>query len=193
MSTPTKNRSTSPLQTLPEDRQEAIIERLKTASREDVRKWLAQDGFKTSGGALSNFWSWWHLRQQFRETKSDVETILDNIRRDRAAKNQPISEEELFAYGQETFGIMALKKQNPKEWAMIQSVGLEGKRIAGLQRKVKVAEEALRLAEKKFRRDTCELFLKWYGDQAAKEIASGNLSHSDKIEKLGQTMFGEDW
>jgi hypothetical protein len=189
MNTPKKPRSNSPLRTLPDERQAAIIERLKTGSRDDVRKWLAEDGFTTSTGALSEFWSWWHLRQQFKQNQSDVETLLDNLR-----KQEPtLSEEKLFAYGQRVFSVLAVKNEDAKDWARIQSVGLEGKRIAGLERKVTVAEEALKLAEKKFRRDTCELFIKWYGDKAAKEITSSNLSHSDKIEKLGQTMFGEDW
>ena len=36
-------------------------------------------------------------------------------------------------------------------------------------------------------------FLKWFKDHAAREIASGPADNSEKIEKLGQLMFGEDW
>ena len=45
----------------------------------------------------------------------------------------------------------------------------------------------------RFQRETVELFIKWSAEKAAREIATGNLSHADKIEQLGQAMFGEDW
>lgn len=53
--------------------------------------------------------------------------------------------------------------------------------------------EGLELERQKFRRTTCELFVKWAEDARAKEIASGSASNGEKIERLGQLMFGEDW
>ena len=49
------------------------------------------------------------------------------------------------------------------------------------------------LARQKFQRDTCELFLKWSADQRAKDIANSPQTNSQKIERLGELMFGEDW
>ncbi len=51
----------------------------------------------------------------------------------------------------------------------------------------------INLAERKFQRDTCKLFLKWFGDQKAKEIVTGGGTNKEKIEALGRAMFGEDW
>ena len=51
----------------------------------------------------------------------------------------------------------------------------------------------LSLDQQKFQRETCELFLKWAEDERAKAIASGASSNSEKISRLGELMFGEDW
>jgi hypothetical protein len=47
--------------------------------------------------------------------------------------------------------------------------------------------------QKRFMRQTGELFTQWSADERAKEIANSNFSNADKIEKLGKAMFGEDW
>lgn len=52
--------------------------------------------------------------------------------------------------------------------------------------------EALELERQKFQRTTCELFLKWYEDKRALEAASSG-DNAERIEKLGQLMFGEDF
>jgi hypothetical protein len=54
-------------------------------------------------------------------------------------------------------------------------------------------DQDMALERQKFQRTTCELFAKWYGDQKAKEIMNGSGTNSEKIEALGQAMFGEDW
>jgi hypothetical protein len=61
------------------------------------------------------------------------------------------------------------------------------------QVKLRHKDEELKLAAQKFQRDTCELFLRWAADRRAADVAASNTSHSDKIEALGQLMFGDDW
>lgn len=53
--------------------------------------------------------------------------------------------------------------------------------------------EALGLEKAKFQRSTCELFLQWAANEEAKAIAAGGESNSEKISRLGQLMFGEEW
>lgn len=61
--------------------------------------------------------------------------------------------------------------------------------------KIKVSQkgEEISLAREKYQRETCELFLKWHADKHANELASADTSNADKIEKLGQLMFGDTW
>jgi len=54
--------------------------------------------------------------------------------------------------------------------------------------------DGLKLAQTKFQRDTCELFLKWHADKRVAEIADGKgVGTDEKVEQLGKLMFGEDW
>ena len=64
----------------------------------------------------------------------------------------------------------------------------------GLRKKVIEQRDAMiDLNKKKFQRSTCELFLKWADDDRAKKVLDSRDSNSEKIEQLGQVMFGEDW
>jgi len=55
-------------------------------------------------------------------------------------------------------------------------------------------DEQIDLAKKRFRRDTCEMFLKWRADQRASEIADDpGLGSDEKTDMLGKLMFPEDW
>lgn len=64
----------------------------------------------------------------------------------------------------------------------------------GLKKKqIEQKDKDISLAERKFQRDTCELFLEWHDNEKAKQIATSGLSNAEKIEQLGLAMFGEDW
>jgi hypothetical protein len=91
--------------------------------------------------------------------------------------------------------------------------GLEGKELAdaiyalsalrmGDQEKEKIQirrevlrqrEEIIDLKRKEFQRKTCELLIKYSEDKRAKDILESRASNSEKIEQLGQAIFGEDW
>jgi len=66
-----------------------------------------------------------------------------------------------------------------------------------LELKRQIAErgdKALALQVKKFQKDTCELFIKWSRDKRVKEIAnSKGLGTDEKVDRLGNLIFGEDW
>ena len=69
----------------------------------------------------------------------------------------------------------------------------EDEKIALKKKVVAQNDQRLELEVKKFNRRTCEMFLKWYDDKRAKDIVESRASNSEKLEKLGQTMFGRDW
>lgn len=137
---------------LSEERQAEIIALMKKKSRDAVLKHLADDGFKTSGGALSEFWSWWHLREQYTQSQQDVQTFLENL-----SKEEPtLPEEQLFKYGQQLFGILAVKNESVKDWAKVQTLrlndtrtSLEARRIAVLEKKAAAFDQAKEVLESK--------------------------------------------
>lgn len=48
------------------------------------------------------------------------------------------------------------------------------------------------LEETKFKRQTAELFIKWYSDQRAKEVVESKVGKEVKMEKLVHLMFGSN-
>lgn len=62
-----------------------------------------------------------------------------------------------------------------------------------LRERLAQSAEALELERSKFQRQTCELFLKWHDNHRARNIVDGPGTSEEKIEKLGQAMFGDLW
>jgi hypothetical protein len=58
------------------------------------------------------------------------------------------------------------------------------------RRKVDQKDSELELARAKFQRETADLFLKFYADKRAKEIASSDAGTEDKMQSLITLMFG---
>lgn len=76
--------------------------------------------------------------------------------------------------------------------ASLQRAKTSDKAAAQNEVKLAQAERELRLKEQQFQRTTCELFLKWYTDKRAAEIADARDKKPDvKIAELRQLMFGE--
>jgi hypothetical protein len=176
MSATKKPRADSKLKTLPEDRQAAIYEfAMGGKTLAETVKWLADDGLKTSSAALSGFLSWYGLQRQLEQNESTVEQALEDLK-----KNDPsLSQAQLDKAGNFFFSALAIQEKDSLMW----------KRTKDAQTK----QDVVRQNEIKLQRDTCELFLKWIASEEAKKIASSSSSNSDKIERLGELMFGEDW
>lgn len=73
----------------------------------------------------------------------------------------------------------------------IRSVELEEQKLDVKRIQVGQKGEALALEKEKFRRATCELFLEWYSDKRAQEIALGAGTKDTKVAQLIQLWFGE--
>ncbi|HWD20502.1 MAG TPA: hypothetical protein VHB20_14615 [Verrucomicrobiae bacterium] len=174
-----KPRSDSKLKNLPPERQAAIAARLGAggpdSSLQAVCNWLREDGVETSTGALSQFYSWWQLRRQCEQNEAAVEGLLESVKE----LGITATSEQLQALGQAFFTKKAIEQQDSKQWFNAQRLALK--------------KEELLIDRQKFQRETCQLFLEWAEDQRARDIAAGAASNSEKIAKLGELMFGEDW
>lgn len=150
MSTDRKPRSDARLKTLPEDRQAEIASLLATKSIAEVRKELIKDGLNTSVGALSEFFSWWRLRESIRRRETRIQGILENVKLESA---QTIPEDRLWELGQSLFGAMAIAEEDGKEWFRTQrlalarkKIGVEERRVAMLEAKLLQVQEAVTAA-----------------------------------------------
>lgn len=199
MSATKKPRADSKLKTLPEERQAEIFEYAGDHSLIETVKWL-RDGpsglapLVTSKSAVGEFLSWRSLKLQFREDETTTETLLEQLK----AEVPEMTEAQLDELGQRTFSLLSIRRQDLDGFVQVRSARAKGElEKAKLQLRERAESrlgEALGLQRQKFQRDTCELFLQWSEDQRAKEIASkAGATNAEKIEALGQLMFGDSW
>ena len=140
------------------------------------------------------FQDWLARREQIENTKDLAEYALKlgaaaggNITDGSAAiAGGRIMAELETASGEDlAFKILALAKLRTTD---------QNKEILALRRKaLDQRDEVIALAKKKFQRQTPELFLKWYDDKRVKDIVESRASNSEKLEQLGQTLFGDEW
>lgn len=191
--TPKKPRGDSKLKTLPEDRQAEIIAYINGHTFVDAVKWLRDDGIQTSYTAVRSFWSWFKLQEQFHEDETTTEGLIEQLK----AKVPALSEAELDELGQRTFSLLSIRRQDLDGFVKMRSARFKGEiekaKLHLREAAEKRLQESLGLQRQKFQRETAEYFVKWYEDNRAKEIVASSTSNTEKIEKLGELMFGEDW
>lgn len=70
---------------------------------------------------------------------------------------------------------------------------LESLKLKLKERGLAQKDQEIAVLKARFQRDTCELFVKWSADERAKSVLNSTGTNAEKIEALGQQMFGEDW
>lgn len=175
MSTPRKPRSDAHLKTLTPTRQEQIADYARDHSLHEIKAWLAADGVTTSLGALSEFLSWHALRGQLARNESTVESVLKQLK----ATRPDLTEDDLFTSGQAFFSALAIETRDAKAWKGTQDL--------------KFKRELMDLERKKYMRETPGMLLKLYADEQMRQVAGSTATNSEKIERLGALMFGEEW
>ena len=135
MSAPRKPRSDSRLKTLTNQRQEQIAEYAAGHSLADVKAWLSEDGLRTSVAALSEFLSWYLLKQQLIKNESTVDSVLEQLKQTRP----DLTESELFAAGQSFFSALAIEQRDAKTWKRTQDLKFKRELILEQEAEVSVA------------------------------------------------------
>jgi hypothetical protein len=173
------SRADSKLKRLPLPLMAALVDRLGQpgVTAKDALAWLAEqpDGVRSSAAALSQSWDWIVARVAAWKREQQASAFME------AAKEQfpELSQEQIFALGQKHFAMASIAASDARSWQAVQKLDLDKKSLA--------------LDEQKFQRETAELFLKWYADRRAAEVANSTSSHAEKIARLGQLMFGPDF
>ena len=134
-------RSTAKLKRLPPDKMwlQAEIIRLGTLpgwSDVKIVEWLeAEHGIKSSTGALSEFRSWWELRQLLRARQLKVDSKIEELSQD-----DRYTPEQLFAIGQKMFTMSAIEAEDIKTWFATQRLNLQTREQEIETRKLKLLE-----------------------------------------------------
>lgn len=150
-------------------------------------------GQPVSKATLSNIRDRLEAEEDYQAAEANALAMV----RERQAREPELSAPELEEYGQRVFTELTILRKDMAGFVTLTSA--RGKALlekAKLELKVQAEQrqrEALVLEKERFRRETCSLFLKWAEDRRALDIASGTAPNSQKIEALGQLMFGDDW
>ena len=149
-----------------------------------AKKWLEGYGIKASTTALSGMFNSMDARLRYaavaaaesaRTAKEELPADLEQATKDRIAQHK-----------------FELAHMNLSEKLKLQLVEIQ-QQAEGMKGNYELKQKRLDLDNKKYQRLTVKNFFDWYEDKTAREIATSNMSQADKIEKLGQAMFGEDW
>ena len=183
----TKPRSDSTLLNLPEAQQAQLAEWLLDGvpyhrAQEQVAK---EFGVKVSFKQLSHFWRDVCGPALLTRRRRAV-TTADEIATEAAKTPGRFDVATLDAIKQRAFELSIQPGADPKEIKEIFKILLTA-------RAQDLDAQQLSLDQKRFQRETCELFLKWAATKRASEIANSPSTNAEKIEQLGQLMFGEDW
>jgi hypothetical protein len=139
-----KPRPDAILKTLPEERQEAIVEFARTHSLAKTVTWLGESGIIASQSMISKFLPWFDSRQQMFQNESAVEAILERWKRE----NPGWTQEELDAAGQRFFTEMALKQQDSLCWKRAQDIQVRNKSLGLMERRLQLQERKEEQAKK---------------------------------------------
>jgi len=171
-------RSDAKLKRLPDDLQEQLYKyaTMPNVTQENTRAWLeTEHGIKTSAGAFSEWMTWYAARKR---TLDRQQKVLGMLQAKKAAHPE-WTDDYIFSEGQSIMALLTLAEEDPKGWALIQRTARD--------------REAGAMDRAKFKRETLELFVKWFADKRAAEILTSGSTHEEKLRALDQAMFPEDW
>ncbi len=150
-------------------------------------------GRPPSLATLSNIRDRLLMEASFQENEATTERLLAELKQEAPQ----ITDDQLEAVGHRAFALLAIRQQDPRSWVALQATRnraeIERLKLQLREREANRADEALALDRQRFQRETCELFLRWAEDKRAQQIAAGAATNSEKIEALGQLIFGEGW
>lgn len=182
-----KPRPEARLLNMPEERQAELAEWLLSgmpyhAAREAVSK---QFGVVCSLASLSQFYQQVCVPVLLRRRSQAVaaaEEVAD------AARSTPgrFDAATIDAIQQKAFELAISPLSSPKDVKAMFML-LQKSRDQDLKR------EEVDLHRARFQRETAEMFLQFAEDRRAKEIVASAAPRTEKIDELGQVMFGEMW
>lgn len=144
MDAPRKPRSDSALKTLPEERQAQVAALLASKSLAEVKAELAKDGLVTSTAALSEFFSWWQVRQSLQRREDRITGILEQVKAD----VPEVDQDKLFRLGQSLFGTLAIAEQDGQQWYNTQRLALAAQKLELEDRRIQLLEAKLAEVQK---------------------------------------------
>lgn len=140
-----KPRGDSRLKTLPPERQRAIFEKMQTCTLAEAVKWLRDDGFETSDGALSEFGSWYGLKQRFTAAEDTSQHFVEMLKQ----ADFGMSADQLLEAGNLMFIAQATQANDAETFINLGKLLLAKNKGKLNSEKLKLDERKLKLLEAK--------------------------------------------
>ena len=178
-----------------------IRETLNNMIRDGATAADLNDHIVSKGFAKLNATNWTNWRkggyQDWLKDQARIDAIRDKhetIRRELEAGGFSVLDKAIYEVAQNLADSELDPAKVASAVAALKTAVTGSQRVEILSRRAHIAEQALAMAKQKFQRETCELFIKWHTDQRASQILDDvDASNEDRIEHLGELIFGEDW
>ncbi len=142
--------------------------------RAEILEWLKKEhGVSSSQASLSDSLPFLRARVRSWEREQKIQAWLECEK----LEHPELGDEELFRRGQRKFSLLSIAEEDPQGWVMIQKAARD--------------KEMASLGWGKFRRETCELYLKWRKDEESNRIAELDIPNEEKIRLLRKHHFAD--
>lgn len=125
------------LKTLPPDRQAQIAEYGAQHTLDATVAWLKEDGVASSRTALSEFLSWWSVREDLKRNELVTAELVETMR----ARHPEWSADDLFMAGQTFFTELAIAEKDSKMWKNAQNAMIDREKVALLRERLATQAE----------------------------------------------------
>lgn len=192
-------------------RGDSRIEGLPENQREAVWRWLSEEGvgydqalerlYKDFGVRVgrSSLARWYGRRVSEGREERALELIVESARKanvvlEECGRNPAPLQKAMLEFVSRIAFEQAVKMGEEldakalKEFALM---ALKGRREDREDVKLAIRKQELALDTERFERETCELFLKWYGEERARGIAESQASNAEKIARLREAYFAD--
>ena len=191
MSTTRKPRGDSVLKTLPSARQEAIAEHAQSHKLAETAAWLKADGLKVSANQVSQFLSWYGLRQQLRQNESTVQELLADLQ----AEQPDITPEQLDSAGQMFFTALSIEQKDASSFVNVRSSRsraiLELEKLSLRKQTEARHQKKLEFEISKHLDLAAEKLLDAATRKRAEEINASSMSQAEKIKAMRSAAFSD--
>ena len=184
-----KPRTDSLLKHLPEDQYQEVVEWMLSGLPYRVIKTRLAEKFNVvvkSDATLSDFWADCCSDVLLKRRLGAV-SVAEDLASEAAKNPGRFDQATIQLLQQKAFELAANPLADPKDVKSLYMLVLKS-------RDQDIDQATLTLQQKRFQRESCELFLTWFEDQRAKDIAGAkDLGTEQKVGQLGKLIFGEDW
>jgi len=184
-----KPRSDSLLGHLPGEQHEMLVDWMMEGLPYAVIQQRLKDEFGIivkSASSLSRFWNE-NASAALLAKRQRAVALADEVAAEAQKTPGRFDQATIDALKQKAFELAVTPGSNPRDVKQLYMLVLKS-------RDQDLDQANLALQRRRFQRESCELFVKWYEDTRVAEIAGAKgLGSAEKVEQLGQIIFGEDW